>query len=110
MAEKASNNFKKGFGPNQGGRKINFIKLGESYINLDNVTIIQPHENHSDYVVLFAGQNNCCLISAADMADIRSELEKVKKLQDLDKIVFKTNEKIQKEVNALFEKQEKFNG
>lgn len=64
-----------------------FIKLGESYINLDNVTTIQPHENHLDYVVCFAGRNDCCLISAADMADIRRELEKVKMLQDLDKIV-----------------------
>lgn len=64
-----------------------FIKLGESYINLDNVTTIQPHENHIDYVVCFAGRNDCCLISAADMADIRRELEKVKMLQDLDKIV-----------------------
>ena len=64
-----------------------FIKLGESYINLDNVTTIQPHENHLDYVVCFAGRNDCCLISAADMADIRRELEKVKMLQDIDKIV-----------------------
>lgn len=64
-----------------------FIKLGESYINLDNVTTIQPHENHLDYVVCFAGRNDCCLISAADMADIRRELKKVKMLQDLDKIV-----------------------
>ena len=86
-----------------------FIKLGESYINLDNVTTILPHENHLDYVVCFAGRNDCCLISAADMADIRRELEKVNMLQNIDKIVLKTNEEMQKEVNALFEKQEKFN-
>lgn len=70
-----------------------FIKLGESYINLDNVTTINPHENHLDYVVCFAGRNDCCLISAADMADIRRELEKVKMLQDLDKIVINDPEK-----------------
>lgn len=64
-----------------------FIKLGESYINLDNVTTIQPNENHCDYVAWFVGQNEGCLISAADMADIRRELEKVKMLQDIDKIV-----------------------
>lgn len=87
---------------------MHFIKLGESYINLDNVTTIQPNENHCDYVVWFVGQNEGCLISAADMADIRRELEKVNMLQNIDKIVLKTNEEMQKEVNALFEKQEKF--
>lgn len=87
---------------------MHFIKLGESYINLDNVTIIQPHENHIDYVVSFVGKMNCCLIPAADMADIRRVLEKVKILQDIDKIVLKTDEEIQKQVNEFFEKQEKF--
>lgn len=82
---------------------MHFIKLGESYINLDNVTTIQPHENHLDYVVCFAGRNDCCLISAADMADIRREFEKIKKLQDLDKIVLKTDEeaKAEKETECV---------
>lgn len=87
---------------------MHFIKLGESYINLDNVTIIQPHENHIDYVVSFVGKMNCCLISAADMADIRRKLEKVNMLQDFYKIALKTDEEMQKQVNALFEKQKKF--
>lgn len=86
---------------------MHFIKLGERYINLDNVTTIRPYGNHLDYVVGFDGRNDC-LISAADMADIRRELEKVNMLQNIDKIVLKTNEEMQKEVNALFEKQEKF--
>lgn len=41
----------------------------------------------------------------------KKELKKmhlVMMLQNIDKIVLKTNEKMQKEVNALFEKQEKF--
>ena len=86
---------------------MHFIKLGERYINLDNVTTIRPNGNHLDYVVCF-DERNVCFISAADMADIRRELEKVNMLQNIDKIVLKTNEEMQKEVNALFEKQEKF--
>ena len=86
---------------------MHFIKLGERYINLDNVTTIRPDRNNCDYVVCFEGRNDC-FISAADMADIRRELEKVNMLQNIDKIVLKTNEEMQKEVNALFEKQEKF--
>ena len=89
---------------------MHFIKIRDSYINLDNVTtIIKNGEGLSlGYVISFIGRNECCTVDEMDMADIRRELEKVNMLQNIDKIVLKTNEEMQKEVNALFEKQEKF--
>lgn len=70
---------------------MHFIKLGKKYINLDNVTKIEPKKDLG-YVVHFVGQTHFRDISEADMADIRSELEKIKTLQDLDKIVLLDNE------------------
>lgn len=65
---------------------MHFIKLGDKYINLDNVTIIEPKPDLG-YVVHFVGQTHSRSICEMDMADIRREFEKIKKLQDLDKIV-----------------------
>ena len=65
---------------------MHFIKLGKKYINLDNVKIIEP-EKSLGYVVNFVGQTHSRSICEMDMADIRREFEKIKKLQDLDKIV-----------------------
>ena len=70
---------------------MHFIKLGKKYINLDNVTTIEPKKDLG-YVVHFVGQTHFREISEADMADIRGELEKIKTLQDLDKIVIKNPE------------------
>lgn len=71
---------------------MHFIKIGESYINLDNVTIIEPKGEGLGYVVNFVGQTHTRSICVADMSDIRKELEKIKILQDLDKVVLKTDE------------------
>lgn len=65
---------------------MHFIKLGDKYINLDNVTTIEPKPDLG-YVVYFVGQTNFRSICEMDMADIRRELEKVKMLQDIDKVV-----------------------
>lgn len=70
---------------------MHFIKLGDKYINLDNVTTIEP-KSDLGYVVYFVGQTHSRSICEMDMADIRGELEKIKMLQDLDKIVLKTDE------------------
>lgn len=64
---------------------MHFIKLGKKYINLDNVTTIEP-KTDLGYVVHFVGQTHSRSICEMDMADIRRELEKAKMLQDLDKI------------------------
>ena len=79
-----------------------FIKLGKKYINLDNVTTIEP-KSDLGYVVHFVGQTHSRSICEMDMADIRRELEKVKMLQDLDKIVLKTDEeaKAEKETECV---------
>lgn len=79
---------------------MHFIKLGKEYVNLDNVTIIEPKGEGLGYVVNFVGQTHTRSICEMDMADIRRELEKIKKLQDLDKIVLKTDEeaKVEKDV------------
>lgn len=69
---------------------MHFIKLGDKYINLDNVTTIEPKPDLG-YVVYFVGQTHSRSICEMDMADIRRELEKVKMLQDIDKIVLKTD-------------------
>lgn len=66
---------------------MHFIKLGEEYVNLDNVTIIEPKGEGLGYVVNFVGQTHTRSICEMDMADIRREFEKIKKLQDIDKIV-----------------------
>lgn len=68
---------------------MHFIKLGEKYINLDNVTTIEPKGEGLGYVVYFVRQLHSREICEMDMVDIRRELEKVKKLQDLDKIVIR---------------------
>lgn len=70
---------------------MHFIKLGKKYINLDNVTTIEPKKDLG-YVVHFVGQTHFRDISEVDMVDIRGELEKIKTLQDLDKIVIKNPE------------------
>lgn len=66
---------------------MHFIKLGKKYINLDNVTTIEEKGDGLGYVVHFVGQTHSRSICEMDMADIRRELEKVKMLQDIDKIV-----------------------
>lgn len=71
---------------------MHFIKLGKNYINLDNVTTIEPKPDLG-YVVYFVGQTHSRSICEMDMADIRREFEKIKKLQDLDKIVINDPEK-----------------
>lgn len=55
---------------------MHFIKLGQRYINLDNVTTIEPNTNLG-YVVYFVGQTNSRSICEMDMADINRELEKI---------------------------------
>lgn len=65
---------------------MHFIKLGKKYINLDNVTTIEQKPDLG-YVVHFVGQTHSRSICEMDMADIRREFEKIKMLQDLDKIV-----------------------
>lgn len=82
---------------------MHFIKLGKEYINLDNVTIIEPKGEGLDYVVNFVGQTHTRSICAMDMADIFRELEKVKMLQDLDKVVLKNDEeaKAEKETECV---------
>ena len=65
---------------------MHFFKLGDKYINLDNVTTIEPKPDLG-YVVYFVGQTHFRSICEMDMADIRREFEKIKKLQDLDKII-----------------------
>lgn len=65
---------------------MHFIKLGKKYINIDNVTIIEPKPDLG-YVVHFVGQTHSRSICEMDMADIRREFDKIKKWQDLDKIV-----------------------
>lgn len=71
---------------------MHFIKLGKKYINLDNVTTIEEIGDGLGYVVHFVGQTHSRSICEMDMADIRREFEKIKKLQDLDKICLKTDE------------------
>ena len=68
---------------------MHFIKIGESYINLDNVTTIQKYSEGLSlgYVIRFIGRSECCTVSETDMSDIRRELEKVKMMQDLDRVV-----------------------
>lgn len=66
---------------------MHFIKLGKKYINLDNVTTIEEKSDGLGYVVYFVGQTHSRSICEMDMADIRREFEKIKKLQDLDHIV-----------------------
>ena len=70
---------------------MNFIKLGKKYINLDNVTIIEPKKSLG-YVVHFVGQTHFRDLSEADMADIRGELEKIEKLKNIDVITLKNPE------------------
>lgn len=55
---------------------MHFIKLGQRYINLDNVTTIEP-KTDLGYVVYFVGQTHSRSICEMDMADIRRELEKI---------------------------------
>ena len=55
---------------------MHFIKLGQRYINLDNVTTIKPKTDFG-YVVYFVGQTHSRSICEMDMADIRRELEKI---------------------------------
>lgn len=55
---------------------MHFIKLGERYINLDNVTTIEKRPNLG-YAVYFVGQTNYRSICEMDMVDIRRVLEKV---------------------------------
>lgn len=71
---------------------MHFIKLGKRYINLDNVTTIEQKPDLG-YAVFFVGQTHSRSICEMDMADIRREFEKIKKLQDLDKIVINAPEK-----------------
>lgn len=66
---------------------MHFIKLGQRYINLDNVTIIEEKGDGLGYVVYFVGQTHSRSICEMDMADIRREFEKIKKFQDIDNIV-----------------------
>ena len=56
---------------------MHFIKLGQRYINLDNVTTIEPKGEGLGYVVYFVGQTHSRSICEIDMADIRSEIEKI---------------------------------
>lgn len=70
---------------------MHFIKLGEKYINLDNVTTIEP-KSDLGYVVHFVGQTHSRSICEMDMVDIRREFKKIKMLQDLDKIVINAPE------------------
>ena len=56
---------------------MHFIKLGKKYINFDNVTTIEEKGDGLGYVVYFVGQTHSRSISAADMVDIRSELERL---------------------------------
>lgn len=56
---------------------MHFIKLGEKYINLDNVTTIESKDEGLGYVVNFVGQTHTRSICEMDMADIRRELEKI---------------------------------
>lgn len=62
---------------------MHFIKLGKKYINLDNVTTIEPKVEGLGYVVHFVGQTHSRSICEMDMVDIRREF---------DKIVLKTDE------------------
>lgn len=71
-----------------------FIKLGERYINLDNVTRIEHVRSGGSYYVHFVGQSTVAEICEMDMADIRSELKKVMMLQDLDKIVIQNQPEV----------------
>lgn len=82
---------------------MHFIKLGKNYINLDNVTTIEPKVGELGYVVYFVGQTHSRSICEMDMADIRREFEKIKMLQDLDKAVLKTDEeaKAEKETECV---------
>jgi hypothetical protein len=70
---------------------MHFIKLGEKYINLDNVTTIEPKPDLG-YFVYFVGQTHFRSICEMDMADIRRELEKIEKLKNLDVITLKNQE------------------
>ena len=56
---------------------MHFIKLGQRYINLDNVTTIEKKGEGLGYVVYFVGQTHSRSICEMDMADIRRELEKI---------------------------------
>ena len=73
---------------------MHFIKLGKKYINLDNVTTIEQKPDLG-YVVHFVGQTHSRSICEMDMADIRREFEKIKKLQDLDKIVIQNSPEVE---------------
>ncbi len=54
---------------------MNFIKVGRNYINLDNVTTIEPKYGDLGYVVYFVGQTHSRSICEMDMADLRREIE-----------------------------------
>ncbi len=56
---------------------MHFIKLGEKYINLDNVTTIEPKGEGLGYIVNFVRQLHSREICEMDMADIRREFEKI---------------------------------
>ena len=55
---------------------MHFIKLGQRYINLDNVTTIEQ-KTDLGYVVYFVGKTHSRSICEMDMVDIRRELEKI---------------------------------
>ena len=69
--------------------------MEKKYINLDNVTTIEEKGDGLGYVVYFVGQTQSRSISAADMVDIRSELEKIKTLQDIDKIFIQNTPEVE---------------
>ncbi|SHJ26943.1 hypothetical protein [Fibrobacter sp. UWP2] len=52
---------------------MNFVKIGENYINIDNVTTIEKTEN--GYVLHFAGQTHSRKCSNADMIKIKLALD-----------------------------------
>lgn len=54
---------------------MHFIKLGERYVNLDNVAAILPKEEGLGYTINFIGHQATMDICAMDMADIRQALK-----------------------------------
>lgn len=52
---------------------MHFVKIGENYINIDNVTTIEKMEN--GYVLHFTGQTHSRECSNADMIKIKLALD-----------------------------------
>jgi hypothetical protein len=67
---------------------MHFIKLGKKYINLDNVTTIEPCKDGLGYEANFVGSTKYLKICEADMVDINNVI----RLSNLHEIILGSSE------------------